>query len=375
VAPGGRTLARDAVPSMLGGLELTGTGGGTTASTVCIDHLAALGAVPLPGTGADPAHGGGLALRGPGPGGGLALQWRPPAAETVAQAVSGQTFQSGLPGHQPAGWGWSYMDDTGGMYGAMCAMTGLYHRNMTGQGQHIDLSQMVSSVPLNGPSLLDFTVNGRGSRRPGFPPGNRAHWPGTPLVNNYRGPTVAPHNAYRTHPGDYNDWCTIVCYSDEEWRRLVQVMGAPSWAAAPKFATLGGRLQHQQELDEQIEAWSMTLGKYELTECCQLAGVRALPVQSAEDRVEHDPQLRHRETYLAVEHPALGLHKVQNAPFKLSRTPAENHLPSPLIGQHTREIVEDLLGYSREELRAGFADGTFWPTARARFPYMNEMLR
>ena len=124
------------------------------------------------------------------------------------------------------------MDDTGGMYGAMCALTGLYHRNMTGQGQHIDQSQMVSSIPLNGPALLDFTVNGRGSRRPGFPPGNRAHWPGTPLVNNYRGPTVAPHNAYRTDPGGYNDWCVIVCHSDEEWQRLVQVMGAPAWARA-----------------------------------------------------------------------------------------------------------------------------------------------
>src|SRR6266542_4133794 len=79
----------------------------------------------------------------------------------VAQAVSGLTFISGLPDKPPAGWGWSYMDDTGGMYGAMCALTGLYHRNMTGQGQHIDQAQMVSSVPLTGPALLDFTVNGR----------------------------------------------------------------------------------------------------------------------------------------------------------------------------------------------------------------------
>ena len=169
----------------------------------------------------------------------------------VAQAVSGLTHLSGLPDQPPAGWGWSYMDDTGGMYGAMCALTGLYHRNMTGRGQHIDMSQMVSSVPLNGPALLDFTVNGRGSQRAGFPPGNRAHWPGTPLVNNYRGPTVAPHNAYRTHPGGYNDWCVIVCHSDEEWQRLVQVMGAPSWATSQKFATVAGRLEHQEELDEQ----------------------------------------------------------------------------------------------------------------------------
>ncbi len=293
----------------------------------------------------------------------------------VAQAVSGLTVLSGLPDKPPAGWGWSYMDDTGGMYGAMCALTGLYHRNKTGRGQHIDQSQMVSSVPLNGPALLDFTVNGRGSRRAGFPPGNRAHWPGTPLVNNYRGPTVAPHNAYRTHPGGYNDWCVIVCHSDDEWQRLVRVIGAPEWAAAGKFATVAGRLEHQEELDTCIESWSMTLGKYELTERCQAQGVRALPVQSAEDRVEHDPQLRDRGMYSPIEHPALGTYKVQNAPFKMSETPAFNHLPAPLIGQHTREIVEGLLGFSHDELRAGFDDGTFWPTKRARFPYMEDMVR
>src|SRR4029077_8906688 len=103
--------------------------------------------------------------------------------------------------------------------------------------------------------------------------------------------------------------------SDEEWQRLVKVMDAPSWALSANFATVLGRLQHQEELDEHIEAWSMTLEKYELTERCQAAGVRALPVQSAEDRVERDPQLRHREMYLPIEHPALGMLKVQNAPF------------------------------------------------------------
>ena len=293
----------------------------------------------------------------------------------VAQAVSGLTHLSGLPDAPPAGWGWSYMDDTGGMYGAICALMGLYHRNMTGQGQHIDLSQMVSSVPLVGPALLDFTVNGRGSRRPGFPPGNRAHWPGTPLVNNYRGPTVVPHNAYRTAPGGYNDWCVIVCHSDAEWSRLVEVMGAPPWAADKKFATVTGRLDHQKALDNGIESWTMTLGKYEVTERCQAAGVRAMPVQSAEDRVEHDPQLRHREMFLPIEHPALGAYRVQNAPFKMSETPAFNHLPSPMIGQHTQDIVEGLLGYSREDLRAGFDDGTFWPKDRPRFSYMEDMLK
>jgi crotonobetainyl-CoA:carnitine CoA-transferase CaiB-like acyl-CoA transferase len=152
-------------------------------------------------------------------------------------------------------------------------------------------------------------------------------------------------------------------------------MGSPTWASDPEFATVTARLQHQDELDANIETWTATLGKYEVTERCQTAGVRALPVQSAEDRVEHDPQLWHRNMYLPIEHPALGTYKVQNAPFKLSETPAYNHRSSPLIGQHNREIVEDLLGYSHDTLRTGFDDGTFWPVKRARFAYQEEMLQ
>jgi crotonobetainyl-CoA:carnitine CoA-transferase CaiB-like acyl-CoA transferase len=128
-------------------------------------------------------------------------------------------------------------------------------------------------------------------------------------------------------------------------------------------------------MHEGIEAWSMTLEKYELTERCQSAGVRALPVQSSKDRVAHDPQLRHRQMYVEMAHAALGVRKVQNAPFKLSVTPALNHLPSPLIGQHTREIVEGLLGFSHADVLAGYEDGTFWPKTRARYPYMEEMLK
>ena len=129
------------------------------------------------------------------------------------------------------------------------------------------------------------------------------------------------------------------------------------------------------ELDARIEEWSLTLDKYALTERCQRAGVRALPVQSAEDRVERDPQLHARQMYRPMDHPALGTRKVQNAPFRMSETPAVNSLPAPLIGQHTRDIVEGLLGYSHGDLLAGYEDGTFWPAKRPLFPYQEEMLR
>ena len=294
----------------------------------------------------------------------------------IAQALCGLTYTSGLPGQPPAGWGWSYMDDTGGMYGAMYALSAIYHRNMTGQGQHVDSSQWITGVPLNGPAFLDIQANGRTTMREGYPPGNRAHWPGTPLVNNYRGRTVAPHNAYMTRPGEYNDWCTIVCFSDEEWRRLVGVMGSPSWATDEKFATLEGRLEHQEEMDQGIEAWTKSLGKYEIMERCQAAGVPSMPVQSSQDRVDNDPQLRHREMYREIEHPALGTWPLQNAPFQMSEIPAVNSRPGPLIGQHNREVFEGLLGISHEELVNGFEDGTFWPKdfSMDDYPYLKEMM-
>ena len=290
----------------------------------------------------------------------------------AAQALSGLTFLSGLPGKPPAGWGWSYLDDTGGMYGAMCALTGLRNRNATGKGQHVDLSQMITGITLTGPAFLDKTVNGRDARRQGYPPGNRTVWPGSPPTNNYRGPTVAPHNSYRTRGAGYNDWCVIACYSDDEWKSLIKVMGSPGWAANGKFNTLKGRIDNQEELDQGIEQWTVTLEKYELTSVCQAAGVRAMPVQSSEDRLEHDPQLRERGMYSEMEHPMLGNWRFQNAPYKLSKSPAQMRRPAPMLGQHNMEVYVDLLGLTLEEVKEAYDEGILWPPEMPMFPYMRE---
>ena len=86
-----------------------------------------------------------------------------------------------------------------------------------------------------------------------------------------------------------------------------------------------------------------------------------MPVQSSEDRVEHDPQLRTRGMYSELRHPMLGPWKFQNAPFKLQKSPAQVSRPPPMIGQHNREVFEDLLGLSLQEIREAYEDGTFWP--------------
>ena len=287
-----------------------------------------------------------------------------------AQALSGLSFLSGLPDQPPAGWGWSYLDDSGGIFGAIAIMTALRHRNRTGRGQHVDLSQVGLGIGLAGPAVLDATVNGRPARRAGFPPGNRAHWPGAPLLDNYRGPTVAPHNAYRTAPGGYNDWCAIVCRDDRDWRALVEVMESPSWAVEERFATNPGRLEHQEQLDARIENWTQTVEKYGLAARCQAAGVPAMPVQSSEDRVEHDPQLRHRELFSTHHHHELGRMGYQNLPFDASRIETTPARAGPRAGEHNREVLCGLLGLSEDELQAGYEDDTLWPAGVPLEPYL-----
>src|SRR5690606_29811579 len=95
----------------------------------------------------------------------------------IVQAVSGLTFQSGLPDQPPAGWGYSYMDHTGAYAMAIAILAALHHRHRTGQGQWVDMACVETAITLNGPAILDYTVNGRKMRRPGMPHSNRNQFP------------------------------------------------------------------------------------------------------------------------------------------------------------------------------------------------------
>ena len=269
----------------------------------------------------------------------------------VAQALSGLTHLSGLPGEEPAGWGWSYLDDTGGMYTAMAVLTALNHRNMTGSGQHVDLSQMMLGIPLNGSALLGRHRQRQKPEPRGVPAGKQGplarHSPPPQLPRPHGGPPQRLPNQGRR-------LLRLVRHSLLLRRGVAQAcpgngvarVGCGTTGSPPS----GGRLMDQEELDRGIEAWTLTLERYEIMERCQAAGVRAMPVQSNKDRVENDPQLRHRDMYTELDHPVLGRHSFQNAPFKLSESPAFNHMPAPLIGQHNRQVFEGLLGLSHDEL-------------------------
>lgn len=271
----------------------------------------------------------------------------------IAQALSGLTFMSGLPGREPAGWGYSYMDQTAGFEAAIAVLMALHHRNRTGEGQWIDMSQVEGGIVLTGAALLDFTVNGRPYRRPGNPPGNRADHP-----------LVAPHNAYRcageVAVGDGRmdgRWCAIACYTEEQWRALCRVIGKEAMVHDPRFSSNLERVAHQDELDAVIEAWTGQRAPREVMETLQAAGVPAGMVQNARDKVEDDPQLRARDFIVEAEHAELGRRKFEGIPVHLSETPGAVKRGAPLLGEHNLYVFQELLGLSEAEVAELVAEG------------------
>lgn len=255
----------------------------------------------------------------------------------TAQALSGLTLMSGLPDAPPAGWGFSYLDHTAGYLGAAALLMALHHRNQTGQGQYIDMSQVETGMVLAGPAFLDFAVNGRPFRRLGNPPGNRSEHP-----------RVAPHNTYRCRGEDR--WLAIAVFSDDEWEALCRVMGDPSWCREPRFATNGGRVANEDELDRHIEAWTVNFDPYDLMYMLQAAGVPAGVVQNMADRMERDPQLRYRGFYPVADHPELGPHRFEGLPVQMSRSRWEVRGGAPCLGEHNHYVYGELLGLSDEEI-------------------------
>src|SRR5262249_47604977 len=108
-------------------------------------------------------------------------------------------------------------------------------------------------------------------------------------------------------------------------------------------------------------------------ELCQAAGVRGMPVQSNQDRVDHDMQARHNRMFSPHFHKVLGTNLMQEFPFSLSETEVNLRAPSPLVGEHNREVLGGLLGLSDEEIKDGQENDLYWPKSLKRPEYLDEV--
>jgi crotonobetainyl-CoA:carnitine CoA-transferase CaiB-like acyl-CoA transferase len=268
----------------------------------------------------------------------------------TAQALTGLTYLVGLPGREPAGWSFSYLDHVGGYLGAVAVLSALLHRRRTGEGQYVDVSQLEPATALAGPLLLDRFVNGRSSRRPDFPPGNRRLHP-----------AGAPQGAYRTVGRD--QWLVISCTTEPHWRGFVATLGSPSWMDDARFATLDARLANADELDKHVDAWSSTQDKYVAMHALQAHGVPAGAVQDSGDRLERDPQLQARGHFTSWPHREEGAETLplEGVPFRMSATPPSTggviQRGPPCLGEDTEAVLTSLLGMEPAEVRLLTADG------------------
>jgi crotonobetainyl-CoA:carnitine CoA-transferase CaiB-like acyl-CoA transferase len=255
-------------------------------------------------------------------------------------ALVGFNHLSGFPDKEPFGTGTNYTDHVAvPTHTDFAIVAALRHRRKTGEGQFIEVPQSEAAICILPIAVMDYAVNGRVQMRMGN-----------------RHPDAAPHGVYRTL-GDKR-WIGIAIYSDSEWESLKSVMGNPPWAQDPKFASKEGRLANQDELDDMIESWTSRLDGKEIMEKLAANGIRAGMVLNAKDLLE-DPQMKARGHWVYLDHPEMGISAYNGSPVHMSKTPAQFKTSAPLLGQHTEEVMKEILNMSDEEFKQLEAEQVF----------------
>ena len=256
----------------------------------------------------------------------------------IVQAVSGLTFTNGLPEREPAGWGYSYMDHTGAYYMAMAILLALLHRQRTGEGQWVDLACTESALTLHGPALLDWTVNGRPTRRAGQPHSNRSQWP-----------PMAPHGIYPCAGDD--EWVAIACRQEADWQALCGVVDE-DWCRGEAFADLAKRLAAQDELDQALGAWTGPRRKGDVEAALRDVGVPVAAVAKPAERIDDDPSTGDFGLWPTVRHAKMGEVRVDGQPVHFSKTDWRLERGGPCLGEHTEETLMRLLDMDAGEVAA-----------------------
>ncbi|MGH7814202.1 MAG: CaiB/BaiF CoA transferase family protein [Candidatus Binataceae bacterium] len=257
----------------------------------------------------------------------------------VQVPLSGLSAMTGFPGMRPMHAGLSYADPNAGIHGAFAIMAALFHRAKTGEGQYIDMSQWECAMDLLAEGILEYTMNGREPERIGN-----------------RDPQMAPHGIFKCLDlpekileQTIDQFVSIVCVDDAEWSRLARAIGKPELAAGARFATFAARKKNEDALDAIIAGWTKDKRVAEVVAQLQASGVSA--TACADNKyLDEEPHLNQRNYFVELNHPEVGVRKHCGIPWRMSATPCEVKSPAPLLGQHTDEVLTNLLGYTAEEV-------------------------
>jgi crotonobetainyl-CoA:carnitine CoA-transferase CaiB-like acyl-CoA transferase len=254
-----------------------------------------------------------------------------PGFGMLMAAQSGFYYLSGYPGNDPAPPYGAYTDFITPRFAASVLMAALDYRRRTGQGQYIDIAQYEASLQFLAPALIDYFASGRVLQ----PQGNRSE-------------LYAPHGAYRCRDEDGAErWISIAVADDQQWQGLLSVLGNPR--CDQRFATMLGRLENPDALDQFVAAQVGGAEVWDLTAKLQAAGVAAYPVQSCLD-LHHDENLESFGFWNWLEHKEMGAVPYMGLQHRLSGTPAEMRWAAPTLGQHTDEVLQTMLGLQPAEI-------------------------
>jgi len=238
----------------------------------------------------------------------------------------------GYQGGAPMMSGNAYPDPVASLNAANAIMTALFYRKRSGNGQYINMSQAEASTCLIGETVLGYALNRR-----------------VPPRDGNRHPSHAPQSAYPCKGED--KWVAIAVTCEEEWRALGEAMGNPVWVEEERFSDQLSRLEHRDEMDAMISAWTRQRSPYEAMHLLQEAGVPAGAVLNAPELMS-DPHLNARDFYWEIDHPEAGRYRYCGFPIKLSDTPARVRHPAPCLGEHNEYVLGELLGLSDKEIKA-----------------------
>jgi crotonobetainyl-CoA:carnitine CoA-transferase CaiB-like acyl-CoA transferase len=244
--------------------------------------------------------------------------------------LTGLSALTGYQGGPPQELGVSIGDPNAGITAAVAICAALAARKRTGQGQYIDVSLWAAAAVLAAEGWMEYTMNGVEPSRQGN-----------------RDVVLAPHNCFRCLGED--TWVTIACGTEEEWQALCRVMGQAQLVDDPRFRTMSDRKAHEEELEQLITTWTEQRDRWEITRSLQAVGVAAFPSMNSKDLVE-DEQLNGRGFFARLPHPEVGTQTHTGIPWILTNAPNGVRSAAPLLGQHTDEVLRDVLGYTDEDI-------------------------
>ena len=252
-----------------------------------------------------------------------------PAYDMVVQAYSGLMSITGTPDGPPVRVGTSVGDITAGHQCAIAILAALWHRERTGRGQQVDMSMVDGLVYILENALVRYTLAGEVPR---------------PLGT--RHPAITPFQAFRTADG----WIVVAIGNDVLWKKLCVAINLPDLAADSRFETNALRTENYEALcpilEDAFAAW--TTAKWSA-----VMEVHQLPYSPIHtiDEIVDDPNIRYRGMIASVEQPGMGQIEIAGSPFHLSETPASVRSPAPLLGEHTAQVLCDVLGYDEQRIQ------------------------